>query len=103
MSIPRTTREGPDDDRFVGRGLNDGWSAKANRKAHWENVYSTNGETGVSWYQTEPRLSLQLIRSVAPTAGGQIIGVGGGASLLVDRLLALPLEKIAVFDIKRPR
>ena len=27
-------------------------------KAHWEAVYSTKGETGVSWYQDEPRLSL---------------------------------------------
>jgi hypothetical protein len=76
MSIHRTTREGPDDDRVVGRGLNDGWSAKVNRKAHREDVYSTKGETGVSWYQTEPRLTLQLIRSVAPTARGRIIGVG---------------------------
>jgi hypothetical protein len=47
-----------------------------NRKAHWEDVYSTKGETGVSWYQTEPRLALQLIRSVALTARGRVIGVG---------------------------
>src|SRR5262245_32482543 len=32
MSIHRMTREGPDDDRIVGRGLNDEWSAKVNRK-----------------------------------------------------------------------
>jgi hypothetical protein len=69
------------------------------RKAHWENVYSTKGETGVSWYQGEPRLSLELVRSVAPARGGRIIDVGGGASVLVDRLLALPFEKIAVLDI----
>ena len=30
------------------------------RKEHWEWVYSTKGETGVSWYQREPRLSLEL-------------------------------------------
>jgi len=69
------------------------------RKAHWENVYSTKGETGVSWYQTEPRLSLELIRAVAPAQGGRIIDVGGGASVLVDRLLDLPFEKIALLDI----
>ena len=39
------------------------------RKAHWEAVYSTKGETGVSWYQDEPRLSLELIRAVAPGHG----------------------------------
>ena len=69
------------------------------RKEHWEWVYSTKGETGVSWYQREPRLSLELIRAVAPAAGGRIIDIGGGASGLVDRLLDLPFEKIAVLDI----
>ncbi len=69
------------------------------RKEHWEQVYSTKGETGVSWYQREPRLSLELIRAVAPAAGGRIIDIGGGASGLVDKLLDLPFEKIAVLDI----
>jgi ubiquinone/menaquinone biosynthesis C-methylase UbiE len=68
-------------------------------KAHWETVYSAKGATCVSWYQAEPRLSLALIRAVAPAAGGRIIDVGGGASVLVDRLLNLPFERIAVLDI----
>src|SRR5580700_11165933 len=68
-------------------------------KTHWEEVYSAKGATGVSWYQSEPRLSLELIRELAPTARVGIIDVGGGASLLVDRLLDLPFEKIAVLDI----
>jgi SAM-dependent methyltransferase len=68
-------------------------------KSHWEEVYSAKGATGVSWFQSEPRLSLELIRALAPTARGGIIDVGGGASLLVDRLLDLPFEKIAVLDI----
>jgi 2-polyprenyl-3-methyl-5-hydroxy-6-metoxy-1,4-benzoquinol methylase len=40
-----------------------------------------------------------LIHSVAPARGGRIIDVGGGASVLVDRLLELPFEKVAVLDI----
>ena len=68
-------------------------------KSHWEEVYSAKGATGVSWFQSEPRLSLELIGALAPTARGGIIDVGGGASLLVDRLLDLPFEKIAVLDI----
>jgi 2-polyprenyl-3-methyl-5-hydroxy-6-metoxy-1,4-benzoquinol methylase len=73
--------------------------AKADRKAHWEEVYATRGEAGVSWYQAEPRLSLELIREVAPADGGRIIDVGGGASVLVDRLLDLSFGRIAVLDI----
>jgi SAM-dependent methyltransferase len=69
------------------------------RKDHWEHVYSTKAETGVSWYQDEPRLSLELIGAVAPAVGGRIIDVGGGASVLVDRLLDLPFAEIAVLDI----
>lgn len=69
------------------------------RKAHWERVYGSKGEAEVSWYQQDPRLSLELIESVAPDRRGRIVDVGGGASVLVDRLLDLPFERIAVLDI----
>ena len=55
----------------------------------------------MSWYQDEPRLSLELIGAIAPDQGGRIIDVGGGASVLVDRLLDLPFTKIAVLDISK--
>jgi 2-polyprenyl-3-methyl-5-hydroxy-6-metoxy-1,4-benzoquinol methylase len=42
---------------------------------------------------------MEFIRAVAPDAGGRIIDVGGGASVLVDQLLDLPFERIAVLDI----
>jgi SAM-dependent methyltransferase len=70
-----------------------------NCKRHWERIYSTKAESAVSWYQAEPRLSLELIQSVSPTAGGRIIDVGGGASVLVDKLLDFPFDEIAVLDI----
>jgi SAM-dependent methyltransferase len=69
------------------------------RRDHWEYVHSTRPETGVSWYQAEPRLSLEFIEAAAPAGGGGIIDVGGGASSLVDRLLDLPFGEIAVLDI----
>jgi SAM-dependent methyltransferase len=68
-------------------------------KTHWETIYSTKAEMDVSWHQDEPRLSLELIAAVAPAKGGRIIDVGGGASVLVDRLLDRPFERIAVLDI----
>jgi 2-polyprenyl-3-methyl-5-hydroxy-6-metoxy-1,4-benzoquinol methylase len=68
------------------------------RKTHWEHVYATKQPSGVSWYQSEPRLSLELIRAVAPACGGRIVDVGGGTALLVDRLLGLSFERIAVLD-----
>lgn len=68
------------------------------RKAHWDEVYTTKGETDVGWFQANPALSLELILSVAP-AGGWVIDVGGGASRLVDRLLDLEFAHVAVLDI----
>jgi SAM-dependent methyltransferase len=68
-------------------------------RKHWESIYATREETRVSWYQCEPHLSLELIRAVAPVHGGRIIDVGSGASVLVDRLLDLAFEKVAVLDI----
>src|SRR6516162_8750020 len=79
--------------------VQDGPVMATDRKTHWEQVYSTRAETGVSWYQDEPRLSLELIGAVAPAEGGRIIDVGGGASVLVDRLLDLPFGEVAVLDI----
>ncbi len=70
-----------------------------NRKTHWEGVYRDKSPLNVSWYQREPSQSLDLIgRSVANTTAA-IIDVGGGASLLVDRLLDLGYQHVSVLDI----
>lgn len=74
-------------------------SVQPSRKEHWEDVYSSKGVTNASWYQEEARLSLELIRAFAPARGGRIIDVGGGASVLVDGLLWLDFERVAVLDI----
>lgn len=66
---------------------------------HWEHVYRTNDPTRVSWYQPEPRLSLDLIRRVAPDLAAPIIDVGGGASTLVDGLLDAGYRSLTVLDL----
>jgi len=68
------------------------------RRSHWETVYHTNQATEVSWFEAEPATSLALIQSVAPE-GGKIIDVGGGASLLVDRLVAAGNWDVTVLDV----
>lgn len=69
------------------------------RKEHWENVYQTKSPLEVSWYQREPEVSLALIDRARISRDAPIIDVGGGASVLVDRLLARGFEKIAVLDV----
>jgi hypothetical protein len=70
-----------------------------NRQEHWENIYATREVTEVSWFQTHPGKSLDLIESDAPDLDSQIIDVGGGASTLVDELLELGYRNISVLDI----
>lgn len=57
------------------------------RQAHWETVYGTRTEDAVSWFQESPTVSMDLIARVA-APGSAIVDVGGGASRLVDRLVA---------------
>jgi SAM-dependent methyltransferase len=66
---------------------------------HWERIYRTKDPTQASWYQSEPRLSLDLIRRVAPDLSDPIIDVGGGASILVDGLLAAGYRHLTVLDL----
>lgn len=67
------------------------------REAHWAHVYSSNAETSVSWYQAEPRVSIEMIgRAASPPAW--VIDVGGGTSYLVD-FLAERGYRAGVLDI----
>jgi trans-aconitate methyltransferase len=53
----------------------------------------------VSWYQPVPAKSLSLIRSTAVPLTAPIMDIGGGASTLVDYLLAAGYRDISVLDI----
>lgn len=68
-------------------------------RSHWREVYATKSETGVSWYQETPSPSLELLEAAGVTPGSGIVDVGGGASVLVDRLLALGHRDLSVVDI----
>ncbi len=69
------------------------------RQSHWQGVYRDNLPTEVSWYQPVPEKSLQLIRATGVGSSAPILDVGGGASTLVDNLLAEGFADISVLDI----
>jgi ubiquinone/menaquinone biosynthesis C-methylase UbiE len=71
----------------------------ANRKSHWDTVYATKGETEVSWFQEYPAPSLELIDLARPTPESAIVDIGGGASRLVDSLVARGFNRVTVLDI----
>ncbi|MFO7858544.1 MAG: class I SAM-dependent methyltransferase [Ectothiorhodospiraceae bacterium] len=66
---------------------------------HWNTVYQTKSAEHVSWYRSHLETSLRLIRESAPDPAAPIIDVGGGASTLVDDLLAEGYRNITVADV----
>jgi SAM-dependent methyltransferase len=69
------------------------------RQAHWQNIYTTKGEAEVSWFEETPTESLRLLQLVGAQPSSAIIDVGGGASRLVDNLLAKGFENLTVLDL----
>ena len=68
-------------------------------QAHWNSTYERRGTSGVSWYQPEPVVSLDLIAETGVVRDAAVIDVGGGASPLVDRLVADGFSDVSVLDI----
>ena len=68
-------------------------------KLHWEQVYTTKDADAVSWFQQEPTPSLDMIAAAGVGPDAAIVDIGGGASLLVDRLLDRGFTKLTVLDV----
>ena len=68
-------------------------------REHWNRIYRTKVPAELSWYQPEARVSLRLIRQVAPEPGTPILDAGGGASTLVDGLLDHDYRAVTVLDL----
>lgn len=68
------------------------------RTDHWQTVYSTKPDDGVSWFEPSPEVSLDLIAQ-AGIDRASVIDIGGGASRLVDALVARGHRAVAVLDL----
>lgn len=68
-------------------------------REHWDEVYRTKSPDSVSWYRPRLEQSLAWIDGCGLEPGGHIVDVGGGASTLVDDLLARGFERVSVVDI----
>ena len=69
------------------------------RKKHWGDVYQDKSSSDLSWYQKEPKLSLELIRSTNAASNDAIIDIGAGTSVLVDYLSKEFFTNLTVLDI----
>lgn len=66
---------------------------------HWDEVYGERVAHNVSWFQPEPQISLALIESLGATVSVPVVDIGGGASLLVDRLVSRGWRDVTVLDV----
>jgi SAM-dependent methyltransferase len=69
------------------------------RKNHWERIYSGKAERELGWFQERPTVSLELIARSSLPPDARIVDVGGGASRLVDCLLAGGYTDVTVLDV----
>lgn len=69
------------------------------RKNHWNTIYGAKAPTELSWYQAHPENSLRLIAASGMGKDDALIDIGGGASLLVDKLVEAGYARVTVLDI----
>ncbi|MFZ3018941.1 MAG: class I SAM-dependent methyltransferase [Gallionella sp.] len=68
-------------------------------KQHWEKVYETKSADALSWFQPHAESSLDFIHATGVDKNAAIVDVGGGASTLVDDLVAEGYSDMTVLDL----
>lgn len=68
-------------------------------REHWDAVYRNKSPDEVSWYRPRLEQSLTWIDGCGLKSRAHVVDVGGGASTLVDDLLARGFERVSVADI----
>jgi 2-polyprenyl-3-methyl-5-hydroxy-6-metoxy-1,4-benzoquinol methylase len=66
---------------------------------HWELIYSNNSHTDLSWYQSVPKISLELTNQYASSKEDKIIDIGCGESFLVDSLIDQGYKNLTLLDL----
>ncbi len=69
------------------------------KKEHWGKVYTSKAPEAVGWYQERAQMSLDLIKATGLGTDAASIDVGGGASRLVDDLVAGGYVDLTVLDL----
>lgn len=66
---------------------------------HWSEVWSDRDLQQVSWFQSTPRTSLELVQRYAPDRSSAVIDIGGGASRFAADLIELGYLDVTVVDV----
>lgn len=66
---------------------------------HWQQVYAERDPRQVSWFESTPRASIELIEEAGLPKDAPIIDAGGGTSSLATELLDRGYSDLTVADI----
>lgn len=69
------------------------------RARHWHDLYSHGADTGFSWFEPEPRCSVEMLDTLGVHPDDPVIDVGTGASRLIDVLLERGFGDVTALDI----
>lgn len=69
-------------------------------RTHWDEVYGARTEAALTWFEAEPGLSLSLITTYA-APNDPVIDIGGGASRVMDALIALGFSRLSCLDLSQ--
>lgn len=72
-----------------------------NKVDHWEKIYATRNSKNVGWFAPHLETSMKWITGLELAEQDPIIDVGGGASTLVDDLLASGHENLTLLDLSQ--
>ena len=70
-------------------------------KNHWENIYSNKNENEVSWFQSIPKTSHQLIKKLNLESNDNIIDIGSGRSRILKILIDEGFNNLSYLDISK--
>lgn len=74
--------------------------ATGSTREHWEGIYRSRNDQELSWLQTTPSLSLELITHYARPES-RILDAGGGSSRLAEQLWSLGFHHLTVVDVSK--
>lgn len=66
---------------------------------HWQEIYSSRNDEELSWFESAPSISLDLLLAPSLTSEMPVLDVGGGSSRFVDALLDRGFTDVTVLDI----
>jgi SAM-dependent methyltransferase len=69
------------------------------RRIHWNRLFESKHEKDMSWFETLPAVSLEMLDAAGVTPETCIVDIGGGNSRLVDALIGRGFDCLAVVDV----